>query len=84
MTFGVPGLELGQWCGPCRAEQYELQKLYEGLKGRKDLQVLTLSVDDSPAQVTSYLAEKGFTFPVIHMPQLADKLYPWAGLAFSN
>jgi len=50
------------------------------LKDRKDVQLLTISVDDSPGAVTEYLKEKGYTFPVIHAPELADKLFPWSGL----
>jgi hypothetical protein len=41
---------------------------------------LTISVDDSPDSVTEYLKEKGYTFPVINAPELADKLFPWVGL----
>ncbi len=68
------------WCGPCRGEHPSIQKLQEMLKDRKDVQVLTISVDDSPGAVTAYLKEKGYTFPVIRAPELADKLFPWCGL----
>jgi thiol-disulfide isomerase/thioredoxin len=68
------------WCGPCRGEHAGVQKLQEMLKDRKDVQVLTISVDDSPGLVTAYLGEKGYTFPVINAPELADKLFPWVGL----
>jgi thiol-disulfide isomerase/thioredoxin len=68
------------WCGPCRAEHPDLQKLHERLNDRKDVQVLTVSVDDTPALAAAYVKEKGYTFPVIHAPALADKLLPWAGL----
>jgi len=68
------------WCGPCRGEHPDVQKLHDRLKGRADLQVLTLSVDDQPALVASYLKEKGYTFPVIHAIELADKLFPYVGL----
>jgi thiol-disulfide isomerase/thioredoxin len=68
------------WCGPCRAEHPEIQKLHDRLQGNGRLQVLTLSVDENPALVTAYLKEKGFTFPVIHAPLLADRLFPYVGL----
>lgn len=68
------------WCGPCREEHSSIQKLEEMLKDRKDVQVLTISVDESPGAVTAYLKEKGYTFPVINAPELADKLFPWGGL----
>ena len=68
------------WCGPCRGEHPELQKLYDFIRGRKDIQVLTISVDESPSAVTDYVKEKGYTFPVIRSPGLADKLFPFVGL----
>jgi thiol-disulfide isomerase/thioredoxin len=71
------------WCGPCRGEHPGIQKLQEMLKDRKDVQVLTISVDDSPGAVTAYLKEQGYTFPVIRAPELADKLFPWGGLPTS-
>jgi thiol-disulfide isomerase/thioredoxin len=68
------------WCGPCRGEHPDLQKLYDFAKSRKDIQVLTISVDESASAVAGYLKEKGYTFPVIRDPALADKLFPYAGL----
>jgi thiol-disulfide isomerase/thioredoxin len=68
------------WCGPCRGEHPALQELYDAIKGRKDLLLLTVSVDESPSAVREYIKEKGYTFPVLHAPELADKLFPWAGL----
>ncbi len=44
------------------------------------LQVLTISVDEDAAAVPAYLKEKGYTFPVIHAPALANTLFPWAEL----
>jgi len=37
-------------------------------------------VDESPGAVRDYLTEQGYTFPVIQAPELADKLFPYAGL----
>jgi thiol-disulfide isomerase/thioredoxin len=71
------------WCGPCRGEHPDIQKLQEMLKDRKDVQVLTISVDDSPGAVTAYLKETNYAFPVIRAPELADKLFPWGGLPTS-
>ncbi len=68
------------WCGPCRAEHSEIQKLCDRLKDSSRLQVLTFSVDDDPERVKAYIKEKRYTFPVIHSPDLADKLFPYAGL----
>jgi thiol-disulfide isomerase/thioredoxin len=68
------------WCGPCREEHAGIQKLLEMLNDRNDVQVLTISVDDSPGAVTAYLKETSYAFPVIRAPELADKLFPWVGL----
>jgi thiol-disulfide isomerase/thioredoxin len=68
------------WCGPCRGEHEYLQKLYDSIQGRQNVQLLTFSVDESAGAVRDYVKEKGYTFPVIHSPELADKLFPYMGL----
>jgi len=53
------------WCGPCNAELPALQKFYEKVKGRPDIQVLTFNIDEDLGLVAPYLKEKGYTFPVL-------------------
>lgn len=53
------------WCGPCNAELPDLQKLYEKVKDRTDLQILTLNVDEDLGLVEPFMKEKGYTFPVL-------------------
>jgi thiol-disulfide isomerase/thioredoxin len=53
------------WCGPCQAELPHLQKFYEKVKDRKDIQVLTFDIDEDLGLVEPYLKEKGYTFPVL-------------------
>lgn len=53
------------WCGPCRAELPHLQKLYEKVKDRSDVQILTFNYDDNPGVITPYMKQEGFTFPVL-------------------
>ncbi len=53
------------WCGPCRAELPLLEKLYEKVKDRKDLQILTLSIDEDPGVIAPFMHEHSFTFPVL-------------------
>jgi thiol-disulfide isomerase/thioredoxin len=60
------------WCGPCRAEHPAFQKLYDKLKDRKDVAVLSLSVDDSVGLVAPYMKEHGYTFPVLVGMDLMD------------
>ena len=53
------------WCGPCRVELPHLEKFYEKVKDRSDIQVLTFNVDSNPGLVVPFMKEKGFTFPVL-------------------
>jgi thiol-disulfide isomerase/thioredoxin len=53
------------WCGPCEAELPHVQKFYEKVKDRTDIQVLTFDIDEDPGQVAPYLKDKGYTFPVL-------------------
>ncbi|MFT4113022.1 redoxin domain-containing protein [Silvibacterium sp.] len=53
------------WCGPCNAELPHLQKLYEQIKGRSDIQILTFNIDEDEGLVAPFLKEKGYTFPVL-------------------
>lgn len=58
------------WCGPCRAEHPHFQKLYDQLKDRKDVAVISFNVDDQVGMVQTYMTEGKYTFPVL----LADRL----------
>lgn len=53
------------WCGPCRAELPEFQKLYEKLKARPDAAVLSFNIDQDLGQVAPFMKENNFTFPVL-------------------
>ena len=53
------------WCGPCNAELPRLQKFYEKVKDRSDIQVLTFNIDEDLGLVAPYLKDKGYTFPVL-------------------
>ena len=64
------------WCGPCRAELPEIQKLHERLKGRQDLQVLTFNMDENQAVVAPFVERSGFTFPVIPARLWAERFNP--------
>jgi len=68
------------WCGSCRGEHPELQKLFDAVKNRVDIQVLTLSMDESEYSAESYMREKKYTFPVIVSKGLIDKLFTVAGI----
>ena len=53
------------WCGPCQAELPNLEQLYQQVKDRKDVQILTFDMDSDPGVVGPYLKDKGYTFPVL-------------------
>jgi thiol-disulfide isomerase/thioredoxin len=58
------------WCGPCRSELPLLQKLYEQIKDRNDVQVITLNVDSDPKRVEPFLKKNKFTFPSLFAKSL--------------
>lgn len=53
------------WCGPCREELPYVQKLHEQMKGRKDVLVLTMNIDDELGLVEPFTKENKYSFPVI-------------------
>lgn len=53
------------WCGPCQRELPHLEKFYEKVKGRSDVQVLTFDLDEELGVVAPFMKEKGYTFPVL-------------------
>jgi thiol-disulfide isomerase/thioredoxin len=53
------------WCGPCQSELPHLEKLYEKVKDRSDIQIVTLNIDQDLGLVAPFVKEKGFTFPVL-------------------
>jgi thiol-disulfide isomerase/thioredoxin len=60
------------WCPPCRAELPYLQKLYDRVKDRADVQVVTLNVDHETDLVEPFLKEHKYTFPVLMASSYLD------------
>lgn len=59
------------WCPPCRSEMPEIQELYEAY-GENEGELIVLGVaapgigqEGDSAYVTDFLAENGYTFPVV-------------------
>jgi len=61
------------WCGPCVAEMPYLQKLHMQLKDQKNVQLLTLNVDENPGVVVPFLRNGNYTFPVVPAEQFVQK-----------
>lgn len=58
----------GQWCGPCRQEAPELQKVYEKTR-RSGVRVLGIDVKElEPAQSQDFMRDRGLTYPSIYDP----------------
>jgi thiol-disulfide isomerase/thioredoxin len=53
------------WCGPCVLEHPEFQKLYDKLKNRSDVAVLSLSIDEDIGKIAPYVTKHRYTFPVL-------------------
>jgi len=64
------------WCGPCRGEHPYLQKFYDKVKDRGDVQVLTFNIDDSAADVGPYMRDNHYTFPVLMAKDLVYEILP--------
>jgi thiol-disulfide isomerase/thioredoxin len=67
------------WCGPCRKEHPEFQKLYDKLKDRTDVAVLSFSVDEDIGKVAPYMKEHKYTFPVLLGKDLVDAVSSSSG-----
>jgi len=64
------------WCGPCRLEHPGFQKLYEQLRGRTDVAVLSFNVDDDVGKIAPYMTEHRYTFPAIPARDVVDAVAP--------
>ncbi len=64
------------WCAPCRPHLPEIQALYNQIKDRRDVQIVTLSVDEDREKLAAFMKEKGFTFPVMVSKPYVEKLLP--------
>lgn len=54
------------WSGPCLLQMPDVQKLYEAVQERKDVQLLTFNVDEDPLAAKPYITQHGYAFPVLN------------------
>lgn len=60
----------GQWCGPCRSEISELEKVYEATRGR-GVAFLGIDVRDNNRQsAVDFVVDHKVTFPSIYDPAM--------------
>lgn len=54
------------WCGPCRVEMPDIQKLYDKTKSEEVIFVmLSLDSEGDEAKVRNYISRNNFSFPVV-------------------
>lgn len=75
------------WCGPCRNEMPEIQKLYEeyAQKG-EEAEVVILGVagpgvgqEGTVSEITDFMKENGYTYPVL-MDETGE-MFEWYGIS---
>jgi peroxiredoxin len=64
------------WCGPCWLNLGAIQVLSERVKGRRDLQVVTLSADEERDNLVAFMKQKGYTFPVLASKPYVETVLP--------
>jgi len=58
------------WCGPCRLEMPSLVNFYKTYhKDSSDFEVLAVSIDEDPKEVTRFASAQKLNFPVLLDPQ---------------
>jgi hypothetical protein len=57
-----------------------LQKLFDRIKGRTDIQIVTFNVDDNLGDVAPFMKENKYTFPAVFAGSLMRDLVPSLGI----
>ncbi len=68
------------WCVPCRDELPFVEELAKRLADRKDVVVVTISIDEKPEDARAFVAKQGFTFPVLLGPEFVETHFLSTGL----
>jgi len=55
------------WCRPCQEELPAVQNIFDQLKDRKDVQLLTVTVDEDSTWAIRFAERQNYTFPIIAM-----------------
>ncbi|BBX98333.1 TlpA family protein disulfide reductase [Mycobacterium lacus] len=59
----------GQWCGPCRAEVTQLQRVYDATRG-SPVTFLGIDVRDNRQAAQDFVIDRHVTFPSIYDPAM--------------
>ena len=60
----------GQWCGPCRSEMVQLQKVYDETRD-EGVTVLGINVRDNDIEAPrDFVTDRGITFPSLYDPAM--------------
>ena len=62
------------WCHPCRVELPTVQKMFDDLKSRQDVQLLTVSTDEDTAVIAPFAQSHRYTFPILSITSAAIDL----------
>lgn len=67
----------GTWCGPCRKEHPDLEKLYQRTKNGQmtKLNIITIASRDREIAVKDYMQQFNYNFPVIMSDNKIEQLY---------
>jgi len=53
-----------------------MQQLYQAVKDRRDVQAISLSMDENPAIVEQFMNERKLTFPVLVSKAYVERVLP--------
>jgi peroxiredoxin len=67
------------WCGPCREEMPDMQRVYDDLKD-DGFTILAVSLDQSQDDARKFIDENGFTFLVVMDDAAVADMYEVTGI----
>jgi cytochrome c biogenesis protein CcmG/thiol:disulfide interchange protein DsbE len=69
------------WCGSCAEELPSIERLFKSLSGNPSFKMVTILFKDNISNVTSYMKQTGYSFPVFLNPdESAAKIFGITGV----
>jgi thiol-disulfide isomerase/thioredoxin len=53
------------WCEPCQRELPQFQRIYDQVKDKADITVLSFNIDEEVGKVEPFIRQQKYTFPVL-------------------